>query len=55
MSAVINALVTALTPAVFFGVIVDAVPFIIVMVPISLGLNFLRKMIKGAGKGKVRV
>jgi hypothetical protein len=54
MDAVITALTTALTPTVFFSVITSLVPFIIVLVPISLGLYFLRKLVKGAAKGKVK-
>ncbi len=54
MSAVISALSTGLTPAVFFGIVAELVPFIIVLVPVSLALMFLRKLIKGAGKGKVK-
>ncbi len=54
MSAVISALSTGLTPAVFFGVVADLVPFIIVLVPVALALYFLRKLVKGAGKGKVK-
>lgn len=54
MTAIVEALVTGLTPAVFFGVIADLVPFIIVMIPIALGLHFLRKLVKGAGKAKVK-
>lgn len=54
MDEVITAITTGLTPTVFFGVIADLVPFLIVIVPIALGLHFLRKLIKGAGKGKVR-
>lgn len=54
MDAVITALTTALTPTVFFGIIADLVPFIVVLVPIALGLYFLRKLVKGASKGKVK-
>lgn len=54
MDAVITALTTGLTPTVFFDIVADIVPFIIVMVPIALGLYFLRKLVKGAGKGKVK-
>lgn len=54
MAAVISALTTALTPATFFNLIADLMPFLTVMVPVALGLMFLRKMIKGAGKGKVK-
>lgn len=54
MDAVISALVTGLTPAVFFKVVADLVPFIIVIVPVALGVYFLRKLVRGAGKAKVK-
>lgn len=54
MEAVITAITTALTPTAFFAIIADLVPFIVILVPVSLGLHFLRKLVKGAGKGKVR-
>ena len=58
MQGVVSALInnsTGLTSASFFTLITDLVPFIVLMVPVALGLYFLRKMIKGAGKGKVRI
>lgn len=55
MSAVITALTTNLTVDKFFTVVADLVPFIVVLVPVSLGVYFLRKLIKGAGKAKVRM
>ena len=58
MQGVVSALTdtsTGLTSASFFTLITDLVPFIVLMVPVALGLYFLRKMIKGAGKGKVRI
>lgn len=54
MEAVISALTTGLTPAVFFATVKDIIPFVIVMIPVALGLYLLRKLVKGAGKGKVR-
>lgn len=54
MQAVVSALTTGLTPAVFFATVADIIPFVVVLVPVCLGLYFLRKLIKGAGKGKVR-
>jgi len=54
MADVITAITTALTPAVFYGQIEDLVPFIVVLVPIALGLYFLRKLVKGSAKGKVK-
>lgn len=55
MAAIIEKLVTALTPDKFFTVVADLVPFIAVLVPVALGVYFLRKLIKGAGKAKVRM
>lgn len=55
MEAVITALTTGLDADAFFGVVADLVPFIVIIVPVSLGIYFLRKLIKGAGKGKTRI
>ena len=54
MDAIITAITTALTPAVFLDTVADLVPFLVVIIPVSLGLHFLRKMIKGASVGKAR-
>lgn len=54
MESVISALTSGLTPATFFGVVADIVPFIIVIVPVALGTYFLRKLVKGSGKAKVK-
>lgn len=54
MSEVINALTTGITAETIFSVVADVMPFVIVMIPVSLGLYFLRKLVKGAGKGKVK-
>lgn len=55
MAAVIEKLVAALTPDKFFTVVAELVPFIAVVVPVALGVYFLRKLVKGAGKAKVRM
>ena len=58
MSAVISALTnstTGLTSATFFGTVAELVPFIVMIIPVALGVYFLRKLIKGAGKAKVRM
>lgn len=54
MEDVITALTTGLTAAKFFEIVADLVPFIVVLVPVALGLYFLRKLVKGAGRGKVK-
>lgn len=54
MTEVITALTTGITAESIFAVVADIVPFIVTMVPIALGVYFLRKLVKGAGKAKVR-
>lgn len=54
MDAVITALTSGLTADTFFTVVADLMPLVITLVPVSLGVYFLRKLIKGAGKAKVR-
>lgn len=54
MEAVITALSSALSVDTFFGVVAKVIPFLGIMVPVALGIYFLRKLVKGAGKGKVR-
>lgn len=54
MGDIISQLTTGVTPATIFGVVKDIMPFVITMVPISLGLYELRKVVKGAGKAKVK-
>lgn len=54
MQAFITALTTAITPTVLWGMLADAVPFILVMVLFSLGYHIVRKLVKGASKAKVR-
>ena len=57
MSSVIDALTdstTGLTSSTFYSEITNLVPFIVLMVPISLGLYFLRRLVKGASRAKVK-
>lgn len=54
MSEIITALNTGLTSSTIFGTVADLMPWVITLVIASLGLYFLRKLIKGAAKGKVR-
>lgn len=58
MSSVISALTaaeTGLTEAKFFAVVAELVPFLVMIIPVALGVYFLRKLVKGAGKAKVRM
>lgn len=53
MATVVTALKTNLTVGTFFGVIAECVPFLTIIVPVSLGYGVLRRMVKGAGRGRV--
>lgn len=54
MTEIITALNTGLTSETIFGTVADLMPWVITLVIASLGLYFLRKLVKGAAKGKVR-
>lgn len=57
MSSVISALTNStsgLTANTMFGVVADLVPYIVMIVPVALGVYFLRKLVKGTGKAKVK-
>ena len=57
MSAVITALTNStsgLTSASILSVVTDLVPYIVMIVPVALGVYFLRKLVKGTAKAKVR-
>lgn len=57
MDGVITALTNStsgLTATSILGVVTDLVPYIVMIVPTALGIYFLRKLIKGTAKGKVR-
>lgn len=54
MEAIVSALSTGLSANTLLGVVAQLVPFIIVIVPVALGVYFLRKLVKGTGKAKIR-
>lgn len=56
MDAIITALTAdgGLNATTILAVVADLVPYIIMMVPVALGIYFLRKLVKGTAKGKVR-
>ena len=55
MSAFIEALNTGLSATAMWGAIADAAPLIITLVLFSLAFYLVRKLVKGAGKGKIRM
>lgn len=54
MTEIITALNTGITSETLFGTVADLMPWVITLTIASLGLYFLRKLVKGASKGKVR-
>lgn len=54
MNEVVTQLNTGITSATLFGTVSELMPWVITLTIASLGLHFLRKLIKGAAKGKVR-
>lgn len=53
MGEVITALQSAVTAETIFAVVADIIPFVGTMVPIALGVYFLRKLVRGAGHARV--
>lgn len=54
MEAIVTKLNTGITSDTLFGTVGELMPWVITMTIACLGLYFLRKLIKGASKGKVR-
>ena len=54
MEGIVSQLNTGITSATLFETVGDLMPWVITLTIASLGLYFLRKLIKGAGKGKVK-
>lgn len=54
MEEIVTALNTGITSSTLFGTVADLMPWVITLTIASLGLYFLRKLVKGAAKGKVR-
>ena len=54
MSEIITALNTGITSETLFGTVADLMPWVITLTIASLGLYFLRKLVKGAAHGKVK-
>ncbi len=54
MESIVTALNTGITSDTLFGTVGQLMPWVITLTIASLGLYFLRKLIKGAAKGKVR-
>ena len=54
MTEIVTKLNTGITSDTLFSTVSELMPWIITLIIESLGLYFLRKLVKGAAKGKVR-
>lgn len=54
MESVVSQLTTGVTASTIFGVVSQVMPFVVIMIIVSFGVYELRKVIKGASKGKAR-
>lgn len=52
MSGIVSQLTTGVTAANLFGTVSEIFPFIIVMIGFAFGYKVLRKVVRGASKGK---
>lgn len=55
MENTVTALATTVNAASLWGVFQDAIPFISVIVLVSLGFTLVRRMIKGVSHGKAKI
>lgn len=55
MGNVVNTLATTVTADAMWGVFGDAIPYVSVVVIVSLGFYFVRRMIKGISKAKAKI
>lgn len=55
MQSFVTSLVAEITPAKLWAIFTDLLPYIGVIVLFALGVYFLRKLIKGTAKAKVRL
>lgn len=55
MADFISALNTGLNASAMWGAIADSAPLIITLVLFALAFYLVRRLVKGAGKGKIRM
>lgn len=55
MSAIVSSLTSGITSAGLFGTVAEIMPFIIIMIGFAFGYKVLKKVVKGASKGKAAV
>lgn len=55
MNAIVQSLTSGITSAGLFGTVAEIMPFIVIMIGFAFGYKVLRKVVKGASKGKANI
>lgn len=55
MNAIVSSLTSGITSAGLFGTVAEIMPFIVIMIGFAFGYKVLRKVVKGASKGKANI
>ncbi len=55
MEAIVESLTSGITSAGLFGTVAQIMPFIVIMIGFAFGYKVLRKVVKGASKGKANI
>ncbi len=55
MSSIVTSLTSGITSAGLFGTVAEIMPFIVIMIGFAFGYKVLRKVVKGASKGKAAI
>lgn len=55
MTQIVSSLTTGITSAGLFGTVAEIMPFIVIMIGFAFGYKVLRKVVKGASKGKAAI
>lgn len=55
MESIVSSLTSGITSAGLFGTVSQIMPFVVVMIGFAFGYKVLRKVVKGASKGKASI
>lgn len=55
MSSIVSSLTSGITSSGLFGTVAEIMPFIVIMIGFAFGYKVLRKVVKGASKGKANI
>lgn len=55
MADIVSSLTSGITSAGLFGTVAQIMPFVVIMIGFAFGYKVLRKVVKGASKGKASI